>query len=394
MSGDGPIAEGGRDSAAAAPRDAASSSWGGEGLSLPGRFAQVVREGRDRVAVRTSAERWTYGELDERSGSVAARLAGRGVTASEPVAILLDHTPPLVAAIMGVLRAGAMYVCLDPADPPARHQAVIAEARPRWLVTDAEHEPLAAMLMGGGAAVVNMDDPHHAGGAGVDGDRVGCEDGAWLMDTSGSTGRPKGVWQSHRNVVHHTRVYTDLARIGREDRLSMLASGGVAASATALFGALLSGATLAMFSIRREGVESLARWLDEEGVTICHLVPSVFRMLARTPGTPGTSGIPGDAGRWSRMRLLRLGGEAVLGSDVDLYRRACADGCVLMHALSSTETGLISQLMIDKSSPPVDAIVPVGRPVADVEVLILDESGQPCEAGCEGRIAVRSRYLA
>ncbi|MCC7407465.1 MAG: AMP-binding protein, partial [Phycisphaeraceae bacterium] len=377
MSGEGPIIEDGQGTAAAG---------GGEDLSIPDLFAGVVRRHRDRVAVRTSAERWSYGELDERSGVVAARLVERGVSASEPVAVLLEHAPPLVAGIMGVLRAGGMYVCLDPADTSVRHQAVLAEARPRWLVTDAEHEPAAVTLMGGRAGVINLDALERTGGAIGKGDRVSGDGGAWLMYTSGSTGRPKGVWQSHRNVIHHTRVYTELAGIGEEDCLSMLASAGVAASATAFFGALLHGASLAMFSVRREGVEPLAGWLDEQGVTICHLAPSVFRRLAQVPGGPG---------RWSRMRVLRLGGEAVLRSDVELYRGACPDGCRLMHALSSTETGLISHLMIDKASAVGEGIVPVGRPVAGVEVMILDEAGRLCEEiGREGRITVRSRHLA
>jgi len=362
------------------PRD------GGEDLSLPARFAMVARSSPDRVAVcAPNGRRTTYGELDVRSGAIAAALADRGVQPSEPVAILLDHEPPLVAAIWGVLRAGAMYLYLDPADPASRHRAMVVDAGPRWLVTDGAHAARAAVLMDGRTPVVNMDDPGEGHGTVAAWDQVSPEAGAWLMYTSGSTGQPKGVWQSHRNVIHHAKVYTELAGISREDRLSMLASAGVAASATALFGATLNGAALAMFSIRREGVESLSRWLDEEGITICHLVPSVFRRLARAPG---------DTGRWPRMRLLRLGGEAVLLPDVELHRRVCSPDCVLMHALSSTETGLISQLTIGKSTPLPGSVVPAGRPVAGAEVLILDEACEPCRPGSEGRIAVRSRYLA
>ncbi|MCC7203678.1 MAG: AMP-binding protein [Phycisphaeraceae bacterium] len=375
MSDDRPIAD--RPSAATPP-------WpDGERLTIPSRFALIVRHFPDRTAIRTATDRWTYRELDDRSAAIAAQLLARGLSPSQPVAIFLDHAPPLIAAILGVLRAGAIYLSLDPADNPARQQTVLADAQPRWLITDTGHEPQALELLGRRDAILNIDlATNHST---PDLPPIAPDAGAWLMYTSGSTGRPKGVSQSHRNVIHHTRVYADLASITPDDRLSMLTSAGVAASATALFAALLTGATLAMFSVRRQGIEPLAPWLDEQAVTICHLVPSVFRRLARTPSHPG---------RWPHLRLLRLGGEAVLQTDIELFRLVCPDPCSLMHALSSTETGLITQLTLDKSSPPTDAIIPAGRPVPGVEVLILDDAGRPCAPGRPGRIAVRSRHLA
>lgn len=92
------------------------------------------------------------------------------------------------------------------------------------------------------------------------------------------------------------------------------------------------------------------------------------------------------------LRVIRLGGEAVLASDVELFRRYCSDKCTLLHAFSSTETGLVCAMLIDKQTVLPPGRVPVGRPVRDVEVMLARQDGQ--SASGEGRIAIRSRYLA
>src|SRR5439155_14715733 len=111
--------------------------------------------------------------------------------------------------------------------------------------------------------------------------------GAWLMYTSGSTGAPKAVWQNHRGIVHEANVYTKMIQLTPEDRLSLLTSCGFAASSTPLFTALLNGATLCPFYVRSQGVERLAIWLGEQGITVYHSVPTVFRRLARVTGDNG-----------------------------------------------------------------------------------------------------------
>ncbi len=159
------------------------------------------------------------------------------------------------------------------------------------------------------------------------------------MYTSGSTGTPKGVWQNHCGVMHHANVYSELIQVTPEDRLSLLTSCSLAASATPLFAALLNGAMLCPFHVRSQGVERLAIWLREKAVTIYHSVPTVFRQLAR---------ITGDNNVFASLRLIRLGGERVLHGDVEIFQQCCPDHCRLMNAFSSTETGLICAAMIDK----------------------------------------------
>ncbi len=187
----------------------------------------------------------------------------------------------------------------------------------------------------------------------------------------------------HSGVIHHTDVYSGLIQLSPDDRLSLLTSCSLAASATHLFGALLNGATLCPFPLRSQGFERLAVWLRERRISVYHSVPTVFRHLARAAGKNS----------FETLRLIRLGGEPVLRGDVEIFRRHCPDHCRLLHALSSTETGLISALMIDKQTVLPNRRVPAGRTVPGVEVLLLDEHGQPVKNSGDGKIAVRSAHL-
>jgi len=361
--------------------------------TIPGRFAQVVSRFPNRVAVSTPNTQWTYSELDDYSDVLACEIIDRvGVVSSpaqamagEPVALLMEHAAPLIAAILGVLKAGKIYLALDPTDLAARIAAMLGHAHARLLLTDKANASLAHSLAAGRLQVMEIDDHLATHSESTISVEVPPEAGARLMYTSGSTGAPKGVWQNHCNVVHHTDVYSDMIKLTPDDRLSLLTSCNLAASATHLFAALLNGASLCPFHVRSQGVERLADWLRRQRLSVYHSVPTVFRQLMRSVD---------DNRHFESLRLIRLGGEPVLRSDVEAYRRHCPVNCILMHALSSTETGLISALMINRQAALPDGRVSVGHTVRGVEVLLVDEQGQPVSAGSDGRIAVRSAHLA
>jgi thioesterase domain-containing protein/acyl carrier protein len=206
-----------------------------------------------------------------------------------------------------------------------------------------------------------------------------------LSYTSGSTGAPKGAWQNHAGIVHHTDLYAALIQAGPEDRFALLTSPALAAGNTPLFAALLHGATLCLLDIREQGPGRLAAWMSDRAVTVYHSVPTVFRRMARA--------LP--AGRsFPCLRIVRLGGEPVSAYDVACFRRLAPSGARLLHAFSSTETGLICALIIDPQVSLPDGCIPVGRPVDGAEVILVDTEGKPVKPPGEGRVVVRSAHLA
>jgi amino acid adenylation domain-containing protein len=355
-----------------------------EEQSIPKRFAVIAVNHANRIAVSANSAEWTYAELDQRSSALAGQILERRGASSEPVALLMEHGAALIAAILAILKSGKIYLSLDPSHPIERLSAMLADSRSGLLIADQANVGLARSLARGQLSILPVPDDFTAPSVHANFPEVSPKAGAWLMYTSGSTGTPKGIWQNHCGVMHHANVYGELIQLMPEDRLSLLTSCSLAASATPLFAALLNGAMLCPFHVRSQGVERLAVWLYERGITIYHSVPTVFRQLTRAVD---------DNGLLANLRVIRLGGEPLFSGDVEVFGRRCPDDCRLMNVLSSTETGLICAAMIDKHTVLPSGRVPVGRAVRDVDVFLANEQGQPIGNGCDGRIVVRSAYL-
>jgi amino acid adenylation domain-containing protein len=357
--------------------------------SVSARFREQTRRHRHRAAVRSRERQWTYGELDARAERLARAVRQAAPHVPGRIAVLCDHDAPMVAALIAVLRSGHAYVPLDTAHPMDRLAAMVADAEVSTLLADRRNLPTACALAAGGLPVVVMDGAGDDAASDADPDAalpsVSPDAVAYILYTSGSTGRPKGVIQNHRNVLHHVRAYTNSLCIGREDRLSLLASYGFDAAVMDIYGALLNGATLCLFDIRHEGPLAVARWLAAEGVTIYHSTPTVYRQVFGSveAGTPLSS-----------LRLVVLGGEEVRPCDVETFRRCCPPGCLFVNGLGPTESTLALQYFVDRNTPLRGRTVPVGYPVEETEVLLLNESGEEVEVYGIGTIVVRSPHVA
>jgi len=151
---------------------------------------------------------------------------------------------------------------------------------------------------------------------------------------------------------------------------------------SSLFCALLNGATSLPWDVRRSSAAELADYVDRTRVTIYHSVPTIFRSFLR-----------GDR-VFPRVRIVRLEGDQAAMLDVELFRRHFAPSCVLANGLGATETGIVRRFLVDRETPIPRGIVPIGYPVEDMDVTVLDDDGKPAPTGAVGEIAVRSEYLA
>ena len=350
--------------------------------SISDRFEQQADRFSNRIAVQTRSERLTYSELDDWANRVAHAILARRGEAEEPVGLLLGQGSSAIAAVLGVLKAGKVYVPLDPSYPLARLVGMLEWAGAGIVATDSTNAELARSLIGEAGRLVEVDRLRGAGDGGRPGLSVSPDAVAYVFFTSGSTGRPKGVFDSHRNVLHNIRRYTNALAIGSDDRLTLLQSCAFSGSVSSLFGALLNGATTFPFSLSEEGPGRLAELLLRQRLTMYHSVPAIFRSFLT-----GTDYFP-------ELRVIRLEGDRASSLDVALYRRHFDPACVLANGLGTTETGLCRQYVIDRSTDVGGGILPVGYPVEDMNVELLDDEGGPVEAGGRGEIAVRSRYLA
>ncbi len=352
--------------------------------SIPDRFEEQAAKHPQRLAVRSRSHAVTYRALNEAANRVAhAILAARG-TAQEPIALLLDHDAPMLAALLGVLKAGKIFVPLDPSHPAARNRYILDDSQAGLIVTNSRNLPMAREMAQAVCPLITIDELEASPSTANAGRSLSPDSLAWILYTSGSTGRPKGVVQTHRNVLHFVMTYTNGLHIGSDDRLALVFSLCVNAGAHEIFSTLLNGAALCLLNLQEEGVARLGPWLGEQEISILSCVPTVFRHFA--------SSLTG-AETFPRLRLIKLLGEPIYRRDVELYKTHFSRGCLLVNRLGSTETGTIRWFFMDGESQVDGNMVPVGYPVEDNEVLLLDET--PGEDGTSrvGEIAVRSRYL-
>jgi len=354
------------------------------GQSIPVRFEAQVLRYRDRIAVKTRSAPLTYGALSRTANRIARAVLARRGSGQEPVAYLLTDDAKIIVAIFGILKSGKMYVPLDAEHPRARTSQVLEDVQAVLIVTDSQNLP-AARELSGAVEPLNIDTiPADVSDENPE-VTLSPDSFAYILYTSGSTGQPKGVLQNHRYVLHNVMKHTNSLRISPADRLCLLSSRTSAQAMTGIYSALLNGGAICPFRIREEGLDRLSAWLIQEEITIYHSSASIFRLFARTLT---------ESEEFPRLRVVKLGSEPVSRKDLELYKKHFPPTCVFVNALSSTETGTFRQYIADHGTAISGSIVPVGYPVPDMEILLLDDSGEPVGSDCVGEITVRSRYLS
>jgi amino acid adenylation domain-containing protein len=347
--------------------------------SIPERFEKIVQKYPDRIAVKTRNRQLTYLELNRAANRLAQAVLACCGAAPEPVALLLPKGTSLVVAILGVLKSGKIFVLLDPTHPDARLRYVLDDSQVSLVVTCQEFLGMAKALsrqkplleietLGTDCA----ESPERL---------LRPDDLAYIVYTSGTTGLPKGIVENHRNLLHYIMAETNDLHICAEDRLTFLASQG-----RDIFRAVLTGAAVYPVEIKHEGFGGLARLLIDEQITIYNSVATAFRDFVNTT-LDGVEQFP-------HLRLIKLMGETVYRSDVELFRKHFSERCIFVNWYGPNEAGLLSHHLVDKASRITSSVVPVGHAVTDKEILILDDDGNDVGVQQAGEIAVRSRYMS
>ncbi|MGW7279641.1 non-ribosomal peptide synthetase [Streptomyces sp. NPDC054844] len=358
-----------------------------EAGTLVHRFLETAAAHAEREAVLTPSTRWTYRETAELTARVAAGLIEAGLRPGDRVGLLFSHGAEMIAALLGALRAGLSYVPLDAAYPEQRLSYMAEDAGVRALVSAAGQADLAGRLAGPDRPVLAYGDLLDATPVHGPAQAEATPDGeAYVLYTSGSTGRPKPVAQLHRNVLHHTRAWSDGLRIGPLDRLSLQSAYSWDSAVQDTFSALLNGAALYPVDIRALGIAGLLEWMAAERITVYHSTLPLFRALVRTMESRGI-GLPA-------MRMLALGGDTLHLTDLDSCRRAFGEHCHVAGAYGSTECSCALLRVEDSGYQPPTGVFPLGTPVAETGVHLEDDAGRVVEGPGEGEIVVVSRYLA
>jgi amino acid adenylation domain-containing protein len=336
-------------------------------------LTDAVRTRPDHVAVVDGGTELTYRELDDRSTALAHRLAGLGVRQGDRVGLLLEKSAATLVAVHGTLKAGAAYVPLAPKQPADRQAHIIAAADIRVVVTAGEPCP--------GVMVVDLsapDEPAHPPEALP---VTGPDDLAYVLFTSGSTGRPKGVALTHRNALSFVDWAVAEFGVGPADRLANHAPLHFDLAVFDLFAAARAAATVVLVPRSAAAFpRELAEFVQRERITVWYSVPSALHQLASRGGL--------RPGALPALRLVLFAGEVF---PVPQLRALMA---LVPHAeyanlYGPTETNVCTFHRVPNPLPGSCHALPIGIPVAGVEVTAHAEDGGLVPDGERGELWVR-----
>ncbi len=366
------------------------SEWNGtvtdypRDTSIQTLFASIVRQYGERDAVilpdvaALTHERLTYGQLDLQSDALAAYLQQQGVKPGEAVGLYVERSLEMVVAMLAVLKAGAVYVPLDPAYPSERLLYMLQNSSARVVLTSErlrgqlalDDDDVAVFCLNGRDAVPWRE---ASGGEPVvgDGDGLAC-----LLYTSGSTGRPKGVETPHRSIVRLV-MGTDYVRFDASRLFLQLVPISFDVAEFEIWGALLHGATCVLYP--GHGVPDpllIGRLLKHYRVTTLWLTCSLFNTI-----------VDDDPTLLSPVEELLVGGEALSVSHVIKAMKALPQ-TQLINGYGPTESNITTFYRIPPTLSADASSVPIGRPIANSTVYLLDENLSPLPVGEEGEIYI------
>jgi amino acid adenylation domain-containing protein len=411
------------------PTQQLDDGWAG---AVHQHLAAWARRAPDRLAVTDPGGAWTYADLDRQSNRLANRLLAAGVGGArreDPVAIYAHRSATLVWAVLGTLKAGAAFVILDPAYPAARLIDIVRVARPRaWLEMAAAASPPPALT----AAVAELPDclrlrlpPWPAcgvrggplAGSPESDPEVACgpESLAYIAFTSGSTGMPKGVLGRHGPLSHFLPWQTAELGLHGDDRFSLLSGLSHDPLQRDLFTPLFLGAAICVPDPAEIlGAGRLAAWMREARVSIAHLTPAMGQLLTESAAGGGAGERPDGSPPppLDDLRFVLLVGDVLTRRDVDRLQRL-APRVTVVNLYGSTETQrAVGYHLAARAAAAVGAsaggpagsapaaalrgkeVLPCGRGMKDVQLLVFGGGGQLAGVGELGEVAVRSPHLA
>jgi natural product biosynthesis luciferase-like monooxygenase protein/amino acid adenylation domain-containing protein len=351
--------------------------------TLADRFEARAAAAPDAVALIDGERRTTYGELEARANQLARHLQSLGVGAETVVGIHLDRSPALTAAVLGVLKAGGAYLPLDPSYPAERLAYMLEDAGAPVVVTDGAHR---VSVPAGAAHVVALDE---------DAERIAAHEStppartsaaeslAYVLYTSGSTGTPKGIGGTHRATLNRCAWMEDAHPFAEGETACQKTAIGFVDSVWEQFGPLLAGVPSVVIGAEdARDARRLAREIEKHAVTRLVAVPSLLRALV---------GEPELAARLGSLRRVVCSGERLPADLAERFFDALP-GCRLLNLYGSTEVAAdVTAHEVLRAELPA---VPIGRPIANARVYVLDGEMRPLPPGVAGRLYAGGAALA
>ncbi|BCE07341.1 non-ribosomal peptide synthetase [Bacillus paralicheniformis] len=339
-----------------------------KGKTIHQLFEEQVNRIPDHTAVVFEDQKLTYRQLNEKANQVARLLREKGVKPDTLVGIVMERSSDMIAAILGVLKAGGAYLPIDPEYPLERMRYMAFDSEVKVIISDV---PLAEELTAESIELIHMEDERIAGQDRSNIDNVNQSgDLAYVIYTSGSTGKPKGVMIEHQSLINLCRWHQSCFEVGQNDNSSIYASISFDAFVWELFPYITAGATVHVLNQEtRLDVEKLNRYFHNHHITISFLPTPVCEQFTALDN--------------HSLRTLLTGGDKLNVFKEKSYQ--------IVNNYGPTENTVVAtSFPIDKSYQNI----PIGKPIDNVKVYILNKDLQLCPLGASGELCIAGEGLA
>ena len=340
---------------------------------------RVASQYRTRIAVTDSDTSLSFGELWDGLSGLAETIA----TETRPgdlIGILLPACSMFPLAMLACLAAGRPFVALDPHYPSNWLHQVLEDARPALLIS---REDVLGGVDIGAARVIHLTALPQAARKGWRPAELGMDQPACVVFTSGSSGRPKGIVNSQRNLLQRVAQSINAAHVNAEDRFLTLASLSTIVGVRDAITALLAGSSVHLLDSQRAGAREILNLIRANSITILFAFPALLRSLIVSDCEQA-----GDT-----LRLVRIGGDTTLWSDLDMLQRWLRPGAAVQLIYAATEAPMMQWFVAD-SCRSDDARIPIGYPLPGNRLALIDEHGRATPPGEVGELVVASPYVA
>jgi amino acid adenylation domain-containing protein len=367
-------------------------------------FREAAARFKDHTAIDYANKRTTYATLDAEANKLANFLVASGAPKGSIVAILIEDPVQVITAIIGILRAGCVFVPLDPSIPEQRLEAMVAAVSPGWFLFESRFSGVLERIATGPAATASVIcadrtvvlDTLPSSLAQIEGyasfsntepptTEYQPDDMCYVFFTSGSTGKPKGITGRLKGIDHFIKWEIKALGLTEGTRVSQLTTPAFDAVLRDIFVPLCAGGTICIPPGRDTILDTkkLIDWIDIQGINVIHCVPSLFRAIVNEDL---------NADYFAELTHILMAGEPLLPSDVGKWVEKFGDRVQLVNLYGPSETTMTKFAYFVKPSDKELESIPIGKPIEGTAAVLVDAENKICAPGTVGEIYIRTPF--
>lgn len=371
-------------------------------IGIDNRFDNIVNRFPDKTAIKHGNKKISYRELDDESNKIF-NFVNKKINYSENIAIFLDDKPNIIVSVIGITKSHCVYVPINPSFPKNRIKVMINEVDCNWIITQKKYLNLINLIGKEIGKIINVIiiDVNECGSEYknlnifpltnlpskiIDIRKKGHYKYAYIYFTSGSTGKPKAVLGRRKSLEHFIDWEINEYNVNESFNISQLTSYTFDPFLRDVFVSLCSGATLHIPNDEVTYSQSkLLNWIMDNEITLIHMVPSLFKVLVDEIR---------DYHNLDKLKYILLAGESMRGKDIKKFVDIFSDRITLINLYGPTETTLAKFHYRVKVSDVYRKNIPVGKPITNTDVLVLDTNLKLCATGSVGEVYIRTPYIS